>query len=136
MFVELYKLPSRMVLDKSLYSQKYHLKIKNITNITNMKVIPWFNLDASSEVRILGLVFKDTLESFVLKKDYLSIPLVDRLKIIDVFLQELDRGTNKGYLTSCDLSLFPVISSVLPSFIQGDSDLEYLNGEKSMESYK
>ena len=50
-------------------------------------------------------------------------------------LTALESPSNKGFLSSYDLTTFPIVAEILPCFLQG-VESKYLNGEKSMESYK
>jgi hypothetical protein len=61
----------------------------------------------------------------------------ERLQKLETVLRILDQVNNKGFLASVDLSdnvQFPVVCDLLPSFILGGTN--FVNGEKSMESYK
>lgn len=61
----------------------------------------------------------------------------ERLQKLETVLRILDQVNNKGFLASVDLSdnvQFPVVCDLLPSVILGGTN--FVNGEKSMESYK
>jgi hypothetical protein len=83
-------------------------------------------------------VFKDSYASLSLVVDYyecLSLSAEGRYSLIVQSMDILDSSTNKGFLTSSDLSKFPIISELLSSFII-DGCEEFIKGDCSMESYK
>ena len=96
-----------------------------------------YNLDVSGVLRFQNLAFKDT-NYYLHLLEYKQMSLEARYKIINQTLHTLDSSTNKGFLTSYDLTKFPIISDLIPSFFQGDAIrfYDYVKGEKSMETYK
>jgi hypothetical protein len=51
-------------------------------------------------------------------------------------LRGLESLSSKGFLNTQNLNLFPVFSEILPSFLMEKDSIVFVNGEKSMESYK
>lgn len=94
-------------------------------------------MDSVFTLKLQQFTFKDTFSTFLLTS-YSSSELTDlseRLRAINNFLSALDSSTNKGFLHSYDLSRFPIISDLLPSFLSSD-DAGFIKGESSMETYK
>jgi hypothetical protein len=70
-----------------------------------------YTLDSNYEINLFGLVFKDSISYVRMPKDfYLLLTEVERIKLIDTIITTLDRAISKGYLTSHDLRVFPIIS--------------------------
>lgn len=57
------------------------------------------------------------------------------IELIDDVLSVLTGTTSKGFLTSHDLTNYPIVSDLLPSFLSVAGE-EYVSGGKSMDSYK
>ena len=96
-----------------------------------------YNLDSHKTIKVYNLLWSDNFNSLFLTKQNLTVE--ECLKTVELIITALDSKTNKGFLSSCDLTLFPVISEILPAFLQPVEDSElntYKKGEKSMESYK
>jgi len=94
-----------------------------------------YSLDSQKTLKIHNFEFKDTYSSMLIDNGkYLSLSIEARYTNICKILKSLDSSTNKGFLTSTDLSKYPIISDFLTSFIDGSE--EYMKGGKSMESYK
>ena len=99
-------------------------------------------LDTSVEINrnIMALLFNDSYTSLgISKENFMSLSFYNRIQILDNILLVLDGTIGKGYISTTDLRSFPLVSDLLPSFIQGDNcyeTLAYINGDKSMESYK
>ena len=112
---------------------------KNI-NINKNKIHCIYVLDTPVEINIKALLFKDSYSSLgISKENFMSLSFCNRIQILDNILLVLDWTIGKGYISTTDLRSFPLVSDLLPSFIQGDNcyeTLAYINGEKSMESYK
>ena len=96
-----------------------------------------YNFDVSGVLRFQNLAFKDT-NYYMHLVEYKEMGIEERYKIIKETINALDSSTNKGFLTSYDLTKFPIISDLIPSFFQGDANTfhAYVKGEKSMETYK
>ena len=61
------------------------------------------------------------------------------MEILGKVLLGLESTVSPGYLTTTDFTdsnSFPVVSKLLPCFIQNAETEEFINGAKSMESYK
>jgi len=58
------------------------------------------------------------------------------IKTVEITLTGLESTTTQGFLTSFDLTSFPVVSEFLAAFIQYPEKSLYVTGDKSMESYK
>lgn len=103
-----------------------------------------YNLDSSREFKVLKLVYKETFGYVRIDMErYLSYSPEDRKMIIFDVLSKLDSVTNQGYLSSCDLMQYPIVSEFLPSFLPLKDEVkkseavdEFLNGSMSMECYK
>jgi hypothetical protein len=99
-----------------------------------------YSLDKTYKVSILNLIFKDSSTLFLVDKEaFLTLALSHQIEIIEEFLKTIDRLTSKGYLNSQDLRSYAILSELLPRFITSSKEsewIEYVNGEKSMESYK
>lgn len=112
----------------------------NTTDTLQHNTIPGYSLDSNSVVKILGLEFNDSFSSLLLSKEkYKDLNVEERYKLIERVLSVLDSATNKGFLSTTDLSRFPLLSELLQSFILEGCETarsEYINGSKSMESYK
>jgi len=98
-------------------------------------------LDSKKEINLFGLIFIDTVGSVLLAKEsFYKLTILQRMNVIDAVVKILDRVGDKGYLNSCDLRIFPIINTFLPAFINNDVEeslrMDYINGNKSMESYK
>jgi hypothetical protein len=116
-------------------------KIKVITNTNTNIVQQEYNLDSAKVLKIGDLVFKDNYSSLVIHKEYyqcLSLSCEGRYNFICQTLIILDSSTNKGFITSYDLTKYPIISELLFSFITVDVNVagEYVDGFESMETYK
>jgi len=95
-----------------------------------------YSLDKQKELQIYDLAWLDSYMYLMVQNKSLNLP--DTIRKIEGIITGLESSTSKGFLTSHDLQNFPVISEILPSFLTGNN-LEcedYVNGEKSMESYK
>lgn len=106
---------------------------------TQHNTIPGYSLDSQRLLRVMGLEFNDSFSNLQLNKEkYKGCTLEERYNLIERVLSVLDSATNKGFLTTFNLSCFPLLSELLPSFLLecSDSKEEYINGSKSMESYK
>jgi hypothetical protein len=99
-----------------------------------------YNLDTVHKLKIRGLFFKDTFSSILVDtQSFLDLPRERHISIIDDVLKELAWIERQGYLTTIDLTTFPIVSELLASFIKGDygfESLKFINGDESMESYK
>jgi hypothetical protein len=91
----------------------------------------------------MNLGFKDSCSSFLVEQDqFISVPLSDRLEILKKVQLKIESIAGKCYLSTQDLTTFPIVSELLPYFINetkgdnGEAPLEYINGPPSMESYK
>ena len=118
------------------------IRITTITTITNHK-LPLrpvaYSLGSTHVLQIMDLIYKDTLQSlFVNPEKYLSKDISTQLKILEDTMQVLDSSVGKGYINSLNLAQLPLIKDLLPAFIINyqEESIEYINGEKSMESYK
>lgn len=100
--------------------------------ITNMK----YTIDKQRELKISPFVWLDTYSLLRISTNNLTLSQV--LKGINTVILKLESSTSKGFLTSQNLKLFPVICEILPSFLNEDElqSKEYISGDKSMESYK
>jgi hypothetical protein len=105
--------------------------------ITDLQMMPkGYSLDDYKVLKVQQLDFKDNFYSLILTKvKYKHMSADELYTLISSTMISLDCTTSKGFLTSHDLSEFPIISELLSSFITGDC-VEYINGDKSMESYK
>lgn len=104
------------------------------------QAVEGYSLDISRNLKILGLEFNDTFSTLLLKREkYVSYSVKERKDLIDRMLTVLEGPTNKGFLSSMNLSDFPILSDLLPSFLQNDTGSErkeYISGTLSGESYK
>lgn len=94
-----------------------------------------YTIDMQREVKICKLVWLDSFSSLRITN---SLTLKNTLEGIEAIITMLESSTSKGFLSTQDLRLFPVFSEILPSFLIGDIEntTEFINGEKSMDSYK
>ena len=113
--------------------------MKNI-NKNNIKCIDVLDTSVEINRNIMALLFNDSYSSLgISKENFMSLSFYNRIQILDNILLVLDGTNGKGYISTTDLRSFPLVSDLLPSFIQGDNcyeTLAYINGDKSMESYK
>jgi hypothetical protein len=94
-----------------------------------------YALDSKSIIRIQNFEFVDSFETLSLSSQTLNAATVlDRLTALKDFIILLDSSTNKGFLTTYDISKFPIFQELLPSFLTTDDS--YKNGLNSMEGYK
>jgi hypothetical protein len=95
-----------------------------------------YSLDYSRVLKVQNLEFKDSFSSLkLIQEKYQTLSMEEIYLVITVTMTSLDSATNKGFLTTHDLSKFPIISDLLPSFTHGESEVS-LTGEESKESYK
>lgn len=95
-------------------------------------------LDSHKEIKIFSLTFKDTFDS-ILASTPQKYSIEQCLQDVDEVLNVLESTTTKGFITSQDLTKFPIVSEILPLFILPSDEAsisEYVCGDKSMESYK
>lgn len=93
-----------------------------------------YGLESVSKVCVQKFEFFDNFESFIIDLEKLNrLTPKEYLTGVRNFLTALDSSTCKGFITSYDLSKYPIISEVLPSFTDED---EYIKGKHSKESYK
>lgn len=93
-----------------------------------------YGIDSIAKVKIQRFEFHDTFDSFVLDvTGWNEVSVSEVLTALSSIITSLESSTTKGYVSSVDLSKYPVISSILPSFTTEEC---YVNGEDSMESYK
>ena len=130
-----------MVLEQSLFSNKNTITITITITITNTIIPRSYSLDSNIELNILGLRYLDTYNSLIFPMDQ-DTTIEERIKIIDNVINSLDSTARKGYLNTTDLTdfiTFPIVSDLLPSFLPDVNSIEtiaFVNGKKSMESYK
>jgi hypothetical protein len=86
----------------------------------------------------MHLDFKDSYSSFIIDtSSFLQLSLTEQIKVLIDVQDKIESIGEKGYLASLDLTTYPGVSELLPYFVnQGKDLIEYINGEKSMESYK
>ena len=129
---------------KSLFLKLFTITITitNTNTILTYPIIPFsYSLDSSHSVTLLKkLVFKDSCASFLLDKEqFLCFNLKEQMQIIVEFQKALDSVGRKGYLNSVDLTTYPLVSELLPFFINTASETDYcefINGSKSMDTFK
>jgi hypothetical protein len=115
--------------------------VTTVTTNTAIGVIPiTYSLDLSHYLKIKGLVFKDTCTLLTVDQElYLKLTALEQVSVLKESLTSLDSLVSKGYLNSQDLSTYPFVSEFLPSFFMKDyasEMLQFVNGDKSMETYK
>jgi hypothetical protein len=94
-----------------------------------------YALDNNAIIRIQKFEFVDSFETLSLSSKTLNTATyLDRLTALKDFIILLDSSTNKGFLTSYDISKFPIFQELLPSFLTKDDS--YMHGINSMEGYK
>lgn len=94
-----------------------------------------YNIDAVTKVKIQKFEFFDKYDSFYVNSEsWFGVSVEEILDAVTCLLTALDSSTIKGFLPQHDLSLFPVVSEILPSFCSMDKNC--VNGEFSMECYK
>jgi hypothetical protein len=98
-----------------------------------------YSIEDQKILKLCKLEFKDTFSMLTLNLNSNEISIGQRVKTIDEVIAILEGAAGKGFLTTVDLRLYPILSEIVPLFLQGESDnenLKYVNGEGSMESYK
>ena len=97
-----------------------------------------YGLDQIGEIKLQNYYFHDTFEYFILNFDKitdLNKSDIERLKMIQDFLSMFESSINKGFLTNCDLSCYPVYAEILPLFLK-EADVEFISGVRSGESFE
>jgi hypothetical protein len=88
----------------------------------------------------MGLNFKDTFNVISLETEsFLNLPLATQLALISAVKTRLEWIERKGYLSTVDLTTYPIVSDFLPVFLNGDqgvASLDFINGSKSKECFK
>lgn len=124
-----------MVLDK----RRYSITITNTITITITNIIQTgYSLDKANMLRIMSLEFQDSFSTLLLTNAKI-LSALDKYEQIKKLLATVDSSANKGFLISHDLQSFPIISELLPSFLQCETKaavVAFTAGDKSMESYK
>lgn len=93
-----------------------------------------YGLESVRKISVQKFEFFDNFESFII-----DLEKVNRLTPLEYitglrnFLTALDSSTCKGFITSYDLSKYPIISEILPCFTDEE---DYIKGIQSKESYK
>jgi hypothetical protein len=90
-------------------------------------------LDSKRIIYLQGLEFLDSYDNFNLCFTG-EASAENRLKTLRRFLILLESSTNKGFITTTDLTKFPVFAEMLPLFF--DCEESYLSLENSMVSYQ
>ena len=94
-----------------------------------------YSLDVVKTVKIQKFEFFDSYELYYVKTEpWLGVRVEETIEAIQSLLTALDSSTIKGFLPHHDLSQFPVVSEVLPSFCGMEENC--VNGDYSMECYK
>lgn len=96
-------------------------------------------MDSSYALEIMSLKFNDSYLDLTLDTNtFLRLPLTQQEILLTEIENELGWIERQGFLATLDLTNYPIISKLLPSFIQrsGVENLEYICGDKSMECYK
>jgi hypothetical protein len=98
-----------------------------------------YSLDSKSTLKIIGLELVDTYSTLLVCKEQIHRQTIEEsYHLVRKILFVLDSSSSKGFLTSTDLRYYPFLSELLPSFITGSEEeyIDYICGNKSMESYK
>ena len=99
-----------------------------------------YSIDGVKIRNIYNLEFIDTSNTFIVSsKSFNEMSLKVRLQTLIKFQQILDVCGGKGYLATIDLSTFSLYADLLPFFITEMDPTKaclYINGDKSMESFK
>ena len=99
-----------------------------------------YNFDSHQSIRIFELDFKDSSNLFtVIPESFNALSLHQRLQTLIQVQKILDVTAGKGYLSSIDLSTYPLYSELLPYFItelDPDKSFLWINGDNSMETFK
>ena len=98
-----------------------------------------YNLDVNREIKIFNLVFHDTYSTLLLAKDKKEYSPRECIEMVEKVINVLESYTSVGFLSTTDLTKFPIVSELLQPFLLSVNPIEvkeYINGNKSMESYK
>lgn len=98
-----------------------------------------YNLDVYREIKIFNLVFHDTYSTLLLAKDKKEYSPRECIEMVEKVIRVLESYTSVGFLSTTDLTKFPIVSELLQPFLLSVNPIEvkeYINGNKSMESYK
>ena len=100
-------------------------------------MFPGYSLGSTARVKVQKIEFLDSFEQFEINLCVLSqYPDVEKIKVVRDVLATLDSQVNKGFMTRFDLTQYPLINEVLPSFFDLEEDDVYVRGHESMEGYK
>lgn len=95
-------------------------------------------LDSHSEIHIEKIILHDTYASLMLSKNRKVYSVEECISMVESIKTRLESSTSKGFITSVDLTTFPIVGELLQPFLRG-SEVEvkqYVSGSKSMETYK
>ena len=94
-----------------------------------------YSLDSQLVVKVLGIEFIDDFTFIKIKMEkYKDLSVKERYLLIKRVLLTVESSSSKGFLTSHDLTKFPVLSEILPSFLMAGSEIERdecIRGRKS-----
>lgn len=121
---------------KRFQCESYHDKTRQV-KITKESMFLGYSLDVKNKVKVQKLEFEDTFDYLILNLEPLvQFDAKERLEIMRAVLSAFESKSEKGFVTSCDLRQYPIISELIPSFFNPVEDVEYVSGTKSKESYK
>jgi hypothetical protein len=93
--------------------------------ITN-QIMNGYNLDSHKVINICKLELNDTFSSLILNVNSLKLSSEQVIKIVDEILSIIELTTTKGFLTNNELHRYPIISEILPLFLQTSNESELI----------